>query len=72
MINEPSSTHVDVLAAHVRALLGGVGIPNLDRYPEAEPLHRVGGSVNDWINPLHRVLVEVHEVCDGVGMRLQL
>ena len=49
-----------------------MGIAHLDRDAEAHPLHLVERSVNDWTHPVHHAFEEVHEVCDRVGVRLQL
>ena len=57
---------------HIFLLLGGVDIPYLQRDPEAEPFHRVEGSVSDRMQQVHPVLAEVPELCDRVGMGLHV
>ena len=53
-------------------LLGGVGIPNQHRYPEAEALPRVEGGVKGWTDPIHHILEEMYEDTHLLRMGFQL
>ena len=63
---------MDVLGPHLSEIHGGVGTPDLHRYPEAYSVLLVEGSVNNRRIPLHHVFEEVLKVCDWVGMSLLL
>ena len=41
-------------------------------WTETQSLHLLEGGVNGWTHPVHHVFEDVHEVCNRVGVGLQL
>ena len=72
MVNKTPLARVEVLGFHILYLSCGVVVPHLERDPEAQPLHLVEGGVTDWTHAIHHIFEKVHEVCDRVGVGLQL